>query len=270
MNTQRCQPPASLKKLNAAPSLCSRISSSTGSSTIRSNSSKRSTTNALRPLVEHHDGDAEPQPVRRARVQREPAPLASSRLRLPREPNDPLRFALLLRGDEFAGLRACATRSRASRSSNSRGAPRAQAITAASPSTEQHDAIGDLEARLLACVLHGANELARDALAAQRVVERRVEPDEITRPPRRKRNPSAAELSTSRSAGSIASDWPSIDERLRLAARDGGGDRGAVGLRQVLADRRNQLAVALADDREVRLDAIGHERRVARDELERA
>ena len=41
----------------------------------------------------------------------------------------------------------------------------------------EHDAVGDLEAGLLARVLHGANELARQPLAAQRVVELRIEAD---------------------------------------------------------------------------------------------
>jgi hypothetical protein len=47
MKTQRCQPPALLKKLNAAPSLCSRMISRTGSKTTLSNSSNRSTINAF-------------------------------------------------------------------------------------------------------------------------------------------------------------------------------------------------------------------------------
>src|SRR5215831_11195627 len=40
--------------------------------------------------------------------------------------------------------------------------------------------IGDLEAGLFARVLHRAHELACEALALERVVERRVEADEVT------------------------------------------------------------------------------------------
>ena len=44
---------------------------------------------------------------------------------------------------------------------------------------DELDAVRDFEARLLARVLHGAHELAREPFATQIVVERRVEPDEV-------------------------------------------------------------------------------------------
>ncbi len=38
MKSQRCQPDAEARKLNAAPTLCMRVISSTGSSVVNSNS----------------------------------------------------------------------------------------------------------------------------------------------------------------------------------------------------------------------------------------
>src|SRR5690606_18057701 len=120
----------------------------------------------------------------------------------------------------------------------------------------EHDAVRDFEAGLLARILHGTHELARDAFALELGRERGIEADEV-----------AALLRARPAFGRSALDeqivrvdldlLPRDDEALRLAARDGARDRGTVGVRQELANRRDQLAVTLADDGQVRLDAVG-------------
>ncbi len=133
---------------------------------------------------------------------------------------------------------------------------------------EQHDAVGNLEAGLLARVLHGAHELAREPLAAQRVVERRVEPDEIAALLGAGETLRPTALSTSKSAGSIASAWPSTTNVCASPRATAAAIAAPSAVARYCANRRNQLAVALADDGQVRLDAIADERRVARDQLE--
>ena len=69
VKNQRCQPPARARKLNAAPVLCARTMSSTGSTVTDSCSAKRVEDPFLRELVQHD----------RDQRDRQPAPAANAR-----------------------------------------------------------------------------------------------------------------------------------------------------------------------------------------------
>src|SRR6185369_11957310 len=159
------------------------------------------------------------------------------RLGVTSEPDDPPRVAFVLTRDERGRRRRRAPLARERLTHHvvtMRIERRADALVAFD---EQLDPIRDLEAGLLACVLHGAHELAREAFAPELVVERRVEADEIAALLRAGETLGRSALDEQ--IGGLDLELLAVDrERLRLAARHGGRDRGAVGAREVLANRR--------------------------------
>src|SRR5690606_18515076 len=106
----------------------------------------------------------------------------------------------------------------------------------------------------------------RETFSLQLVVQRRIEPNEI-----------AALLCASEALGGRGLDQQRLRRKLdplsadlgmlRLTSRCGGGHRSRVRRGEVISNRRDQLAVALAEQRQVRLDSVRHELGVAREDL---
>src|SRR5690606_8144839 len=101
----------------------------------------------------------------------------SLRLRVAREVDDPTRIAFFLSRQECT--RRPTPRSRERLAHEIRAVFRERRFDRSVALDEQRNAIRHLEPCLLTRILHGTYELARDPLAAQIVVERRIEAGEI-------------------------------------------------------------------------------------------
>src|SRR5690606_14258569 len=115
---------------------------------------------------------------------------------------------------------------------------------------------------------NGAHELASEPLALELVGERRVEPDEEA-PLLRAREAFGRRRLDQERLGRKLDALPADLRVVCLAARGRRRDRRRVSRRKILADRRYQLAVTLTEERQIRLDPVAHELRVAREQLER-
>src|SRR5690606_15114272 len=94
------------------------------------------------------------------------------------EPDHPTRRLVALLDDERVGVRRPLPTRRERLAHHVIAMRRERIHYLRIPFDLEHDAVRHLEVRPLTGLLHGAHELAREALALELAVQRRIEPDE--------------------------------------------------------------------------------------------